>query len=66
MSSILKKLRLTRYERRCANEFAGDCPDRPWDHLYEVLPFELMEMAERGDPRRPMSWATAWTRAWVG
>ncbi|TWI20775.1 hypothetical protein [Mesorhizobium tianshanense] len=24
MSSIVKKLRLTRYERRCANEFAGE------------------------------------------
>lgn len=48
---LFKKLRLTRHERRCAKEFAGSRPPPPWDHLYKILPFDLMEMAERGEPK---------------
>lgn len=48
---FFEKIRLTRYERRCAKEFEGDSPDPPWDHLYDVLPFELMEMVARGEPK---------------
>jgi TPR repeat protein len=48
---LFKKLRLTRHESRCAKEFAGDCPRPPWDHLYKTPPFDLMEMAERGEPK---------------
>ena len=45
------KTRLTQHEQRCAKEFAGECPRPAWDHLYAVLPFDLMEMAERGEPK---------------
>ncbi|MGQ4275401.1 tetratricopeptide repeat protein [Terrihabitans sp. B22-R8] len=48
---FFQKIRLTRHEQRCAREFEGESPAPPWDHLYEVLPFELMEMAERGEPK---------------
>jgi TPR repeat protein len=48
---FFKKFRLTQHERRCANEFVGNSPRPPWDHLYNVLPFDLMEMAERGEPK---------------
>lgn len=48
---FFKKIRLTRHEQRCAKEFEGDSPAPPWDHLYNVLPFELMEMAARGEPK---------------
>ena len=45
------KTRLTQHEQRCAKEFAGESPRPAWDHLYAVLPFDLMEMAERGEPK---------------
>lgn len=48
---LFKKLRLTRHERRCATEFEGSCPDRPWSNFYEFLPFELIELAMRGEPK---------------
>ncbi|OZI37186.1 hypothetical protein CAL29_01790 [Bordetella genomosp. 10] len=48
---LFKKFRLTRHERRCAEQFAGSRPLPPWDHLYETLPFDLIEMAERGEPK---------------
>lgn len=45
------KRRLTKHEQSCAAEFAGIAPKPDWDPFYELPPFDLMEMADRGVPK---------------
>lgn len=51
MARMFDRFRLTRHEKACAAKFAGNCPAKPWDHIYRELPLTLMEMAARDEPK---------------
>ncbi|MEZ5850056.1 MAG: tetratricopeptide repeat protein [Hyphomicrobiaceae bacterium] len=48
---MFTRFRLTRFEAACARRFSGKAPAPAWDRLYCDLPFTLMEMAERNEPK---------------